>query len=394
MTPNGRGSRLKGGPLIMLALLLTGWSAARAVWWENPFAVLAPDLGLPRELAIANLPGSLDPFSAAADTAQATSVTGEELVDAGPTDAGAAAAPLPLPFVALGGRTGQRRASGRDHRLAAAPEFPGNAALPASDGAVLALGVPGSAGDGEPPLRSDPPPFLPVPPREQAALTTRRWSVDAWAFWRQGSDAAPISQGRVPIYGASQAGAVLHYRLAPASAHDPRLYARAYRALVRRGESELALGAAGRPIARVPLRAAAEVRYTDAAFSDTWRPAAFVVTELAPVMLPYGAQLEAYGQAGWVGGQDPTGFADGQASVTGEVRPIAGLSDNRLRLSVGVAAWGGAQQDAQRIDVGPTLRLDLDVGDVPARISIDWRERVGGDAGPDSGLAATLSTRF
>jgi hypothetical protein len=94
------------------------------------------------------------------------------------------------------------------------------------------------------------------------------------------------------------------------------------------------------------------------------------------------------------GGPDPTGFADGQASVTGEVRQVAVQTDNTLRLSLGAAAWGGAQKGAQRIDIGPTLRFDVTLGEVPARLSVDWRERVGGDAGPDSGLAATLSTRF
>lgn len=242
------------------------------------------------------------------------------------------------------------------------------------------------------------PPFLPAAAQPgtlaAAAARSRRWSVDAWAFWRQGSDAAPISQGRVPIYGASQVGAVLQYRIAPGSSRDPRAYARAYRALVRRGESELALGASVRPLGRVPLRAAGEVRYTDGAFSDTWRPAAYVVTELAPAALPLGTRLEAYGQAGWVGGPDPTAFADGQASLTGEVRPVARLSDNAVRFSFGAAAWGGAQKDAQRIDVGPTMRFDLRLGSVPARLSVDWRERVGGDAGPGSGVAATLSTQF
>ena len=80
--------------------------------------------------------------------------------------------------------------------------------------------------------------------------------------------------------------------------------------------------------------------------------------------------------------------------MTGELRKVAGLTGNAVRLSLGVATWGGAQKDAQRIDIGPTLRLDVTLGDVPARISVDWRERVGGDAGPDSGLAATLSTQF
>jgi hypothetical protein len=85
---------------------------------------------------------------------------------------------------------------------------------------------------------------------------------------------------------------------------------------------------------------------------------------------------------------------DGQASVTRKVDAVARATGDDLQLSLGAATWGGAQQDAQRLDVGPTMRLDLTVGDVPARISIDWRGRVGGQAGPDSGLAATLSARF
>jgi hypothetical protein len=235
------------------------------------------------------------------------------------------------------------------------------------------------------------PPFLPAAPAQGMA---GRWSMDAWGFWRQGSDAAPISQGRVPIYGASQIGAVLNYRLAPANARDPRLFVRAYRALVRRGESEVALGASLRPLPRVPVRVFGEVRYTDGAFRSEARPAAYAVTEIAPVALPFGTRLEAYAQGGWVGGTDDTLFADGQASLTREVEKLAGLTDNHLRLSLGAGAWGGAQEGAHRIDLGPTMRLDVTLGEVPARVSVDWRERVEGDAGPGSGAAVTLSTRF
>ena len=198
----------------------------------------------------------------------------------------------------------------------------------------------------------------------------------------------------MPIYGASQAGGVLQYRLAPSSRRDPRLYTRAYRALVSRGESELALGASLRPLPRVPVRLAGEVRYTDAAFSETFRPAAYAVTELAPVRLPLGTVLEVYGQGGWVGGPGETPFADGQATVTRPLPVVARLTDERLRLSLGAGAWGGAQRDAQRLDLGPTLRLDLRIGKVPARVSVDWRLRVAGDAAPGSGVAATVATGF
>ena len=73
---------------------------------------------------------------------------------------------------------------------------------------------------------------------------------------------------------------------------------------------------------------------------------------------------------------------------------VPGVVGEPMRLSLGAGSWGGIQRDASRLDVGPTLRLDLTVGEVPARVSVDWRERVAGDAAPESGVAATLSTRF
>lgn len=48
MTAQARAAkRWRGGPLVMLALLVTGWSAGRAVLWENPFAALASSLDIP-----------------------------------------------------------------------------------------------------------------------------------------------------------------------------------------------------------------------------------------------------------------------------------------------------------------------------------------------------------
>lgn len=368
--PTGHVIQPRGGPLVMLALLLVGWSGARAVLWENPF----PPLGNPLDLSLVSLAPPKLPIAA---VAPAAALAQQPRPLAKPS-----LRALALPLGGLSGDAVLPAPARIDPRFAAArplPRPPGKAGVeptPVGGQGALAANAP----------------YLPAPaPR---TMTDGRWSLDAWAFWRQGSDTAPVSQGRVPVYGASQIGAVLQYRLAPEDSRDPRLYARAYRAMVRRGESEGALGASARPFGRVPVRLAGEVRYTDGAFSNTLRPAAYAVTELAPVALPFGAQLEAYGQAGWVGGPGATPFADGQASVTREVRAVAGQTDNHVRLSLGAAAWGGAQEDAQRIDIGPTLRLDVTVGTVPARLSVDWRQQVGGDAAPESGLAATFSTRF
>jgi len=139
---------------------------------------------------------------------------------------------------------------------------------------------------------------------------------------------------------------------------------------------------------------AGEVRYTDAAFFSAFRPAGYAVTEIPPLRLPFGTEGEFYAQGGWVGGPGATPFADAQASITRELPWAARFTDDRLRLRFGAGAWGGAQKDAQRADIGPTLRLDTRLGKVPTRVSVDWRLRVAGDAAPGSGVAVTVATGF
>ncbi|MBI1402669.1 MAG: hypothetical protein GC147_05590 [Porphyrobacter sp.] len=373
MSRTGRAAPARGAPLVMMGLLVAGWIAGRALTWESPFTAPAAQLAS----------STLGPRIAAAGPAplpMREAKTPPMPVSAAPPAIGWA----PRTAAGAGSRAGRSGPRSALARRQAGP-FAMRAAVP-SPGAPAAPRAAESQGH---------PPFLAATAHAPAAPPRAgRWSLDAWGFWREGSNAAPVSQGRVPIYGASQAGALLQYRLAPGSGRDPRLHLRGYKALVRRGESEVALGASVRPLARVPLRVFGEVRFTDGAFRSELRPAVFAVTELPPIALPLGARLEAYAQGGWVGGAGDTPFADGQASLTREVGALGQATDDAVRLSLGAAAWGGAQEDAQRVDVGPTLRLDMRVGDVPARLSLDWRERVGGDAGPDSGLAVTLSTRF
>jgi hypothetical protein len=361
----------------MLALLLGGWCGARAMWWEYPFAP-APALATEGARAPAWLSDAI-PWGAPQRHA-AVAYAGEAAV-----------------FVRAGMETGRMIAP----RSASLPARPGEAVPPVRLGREAPWQLPSGSGNprfaprgSDSPAPPAPAPFLPPALPLPVAAPPGRWSLDGWAFWRQGSSAAPVSQGRVPVYGASQVGAVLQYRLAPSSGHDPRLYARAYRALVTRGENEGALGVSLRPLARWPLRVAGEVRYTDAAFFNAFRPAAYAVTEIPPLRLPFGAQGEVYVQTGWVGGPGATPFADAQASVTRSLPIVARLTDERLRMSLGAGAWGGAQKDAQRADIGPTLRLDTRIGKVPARVSVDWRLRVAGDAAPGSGVAVTVATGF
>ncbi|MEE4317345.1 MAG: hypothetical protein V2I74_10230 [Erythrobacter sp.] len=378
----------RGAPLAMIGMLLAAWIGGRALVWQSPFA--APETLLrqaPPALAdAARLPSVIAAREAILASVPSTAIDNARQGFAGPRRLRSASGEGTMM------RLGSGFPAGLAPRLAAGHEMLWRAAMraelvPAPLGAsVFSYGA-----------QERTAPFLPSLPSQTdrtGAPAAGRWSVDAWGFWRQGSDAAPIAQGRVPIYGASQVGAVLQYRIAPQNRRDPRLYARAYRAMVRRGESEIALGGSARPVPGVPVRVFGELRLTDGAFRTQARPAAFAVTEIAPIALPLDTSLETYGQAGWVGGTDDTFFADGQASLTRDIAAVASASDNAVRLSLGAGAWGGAQKGAHRVDLGPTMRLDMRVGEVPARLSLDWRERVGGDAGPESGMAVTLSTSF
>jgi len=384
-----------GGPLAMLGLLLAAWVSGRMVLWESPF----PNVSFIREAsqllaevdaeavrpAAPTMPAraegdanpALDSPSLAEGPERAWSQWPSMSSDIGPAprvaerDAFLSLGHERLWRTALSsdGRGASWRSrrldkGERDERQAAVPVFPGN------------------------------PPFTGGDAPGNASAKPDRWSLGAWAFLREGSGAAPIAQGRVPVYGASQIGANLQYRVAPSSKHDPRLYARAYRALIEEPESEIAAGVSARPLAKVPVRVAAEVRYTDDRFRNEVRPAAYAITEIPVLPLTLGVTAEVYAGAGYVGGAADTAFVDGQAALLREVTSFNLQRERDVRLSVGAGAWGGAQRDANRVDVGPTMRLDMTLGAVPARVSIDYRERVGGDASPVSGLAATLSTQF
>ncbi|GAA0284547.1 hypothetical protein GCM10009127_27590 [Alteraurantiacibacter aestuarii] len=214
-----------------------------------------------------------------------------------------------------------------------------------------------------------------------------RWSADGWLMWRQDS-ASPLLSGR-PSYGRSQAGAVVRYSLAPASRNRPQVYVRGSGALEGAREHEAAAGVSARPIAAVPIRLAAEMRLARRAGGTDVRPAAYAVTELPPVELPAGLTGELYLQGGYVGGDFATAFVDGQARVD---RALAGSQDVQLRA--GGAVWGGAQDDARRLDIGPSASVTFRLGDTRGRVAADYRFRVAGDAQPASGPALTLSAGF
>jgi hypothetical protein len=230
----------------------------------------------------------------------------------------------------------------------------------------------------------------PLHPAGHESGGVSRWSADGWLLLRRGGSAS-LATGPAPsTSGASQAGGVLRYRLGAAGGHRPAAYVRATAALNGSGEREAALGLAARPLAGLPVSAAAELRATVRPGGARLRPAVTLVSELPSFALPHGLRGEAYGQAGYVGGRSATAFVDAQLRIE---RRVASLGRGEVRAGAG--AWGGAQKGASRLDLGPAATMGLGLGaSASARLALDWRFRVTGDAAPSSGPALTLSAGF
>jgi hypothetical protein len=155
-------------------------------------------------------------------------------------------------------------------------------------------------------------------------------------------------------------------------------------------DRQLALGLSARAVPGLPVALMGEGRVQQSATATRMRPAIALVSELPPQRLPLGMEAEFYGQAGWVGGRDPTGFFDAQLTAD---RPLVdALPGTELRAGAG--AWSGGQRGAARLDLGPRLALRTTVSGVPARLAFDWRFRVAGRALPGSGPTLTLAAGF
>lgn len=230
-------------------------------------------------------------------------------------------------------------------------------------------------------------PFAPSSGRQELRAE-RRWSADAWMLLRSGGGAASAGPS-IATYGASQVGAVLRYRLWPGNPHRLTSYVRVSAALNGSGEREAALGLSVRPIGALPVFVAGEGRVSRLSGGTVVRPAVMAVTELPPIALPKGARAEFYLQGGYVGGLGATPFIDGQLRID---RKLTRVGPAEVRAGGGV--WGGAQQGAGRLDLGPAVTLQVAQGPAAMRVGFDWRFRLMGAAAPTSGPALTISAGF
>lgn len=391
----------RGQPLLALVLLLGAWVSARAVMWE-PNAALEIDLS-----AMIDGLDTSDPVQAVGPVsrpaAQPDMTAGLSAMPEMPKSP--AFAESEVPYLPAAPRLQPLTDVHSDHGPFPAP--PRQAMPPAHQPQFAPVPFRTTVGHhmlwmaalARVPIPADLT-ALPVEASANPRLTPvsglagqagpKRWSVDSWVLWRRGSVAAATGGLLTPSYGASQAGAVVRYRLAPSSGLRPAAYLRTTAALNGSSERDAALGLQLRPVAQLPIALYGEARMTAVPGRTYVRPAVFAVTELPPFGLPLGLRGEAYGQAGYVGGRNATGFADGQLRVDGR---LTGLGKGDLRLGGGL--WGGAQKGASRLDAGPTLTIGQPLGAAGSlRLGADWRFRVAGKAAPGSGPAVTLSAGF
>lgn len=216
----------------------------------------------------------------------------------------------------------------------------------------------------------------------------RRLSIDAWLFLRDGGVGNAGAGPLAPTYGGSQFGAVLRYDLGSRTAHQPQAYVRATGAIDSR-EADLAAGISIQPVPALPLRAHGEVRVSRLGERVELRPSAFITAGIDETVRPIDMRVRGYAQAGYVGGEFATGFADGSLVIERDAKRF-----ERGAIALGVGAWGGAQKGTSRLDAGPTASLNLPLGRGSVRLAADYRMRIAGDAVPASGAALTLSTSF
>ncbi|WP_375427560.1 hypothetical protein [uncultured Sphingomonas sp.] len=206
-----------------------------------------------------------------------------------------------------------------------------------------------------------------------------RWSASVFAIARRSGIGGGLGSSQL---GGSQAGARLAYALD--AERRFAMVGRVATPLEGRGR-EAALGVEWRSPG-APVRVFVERRF--ALDHGRGGPSLGVIAGVDRA-LGHGFRIEAYGQAGAIKRDRLQAFADGAARVTWRIAAIGSAT-----LDAGAGAWGGAQPSAERLDVGPTLGIAAPIAERTLRLTVDWRERVAGNARPGSGPALSLGTDF
>jgi hypothetical protein len=214
------------------------------------------------------------------------------------------------------------------------------------------------------------------------AAPGRHWTLAGWVLLRPGQGGAGL--GRTGLSG-SQAGMRLSWRPGdgPVTA-----FARVNSAGRLNEGAELALGTAVRPVANVPVDVIIERRI---GVAGPGRDAfAAYASGGGATRLPRGDwRIDSYGAAGVVGARRRDLFVEGTMRVD---RPVGQVGP--LHVRAGGAVWGASQTGASRLDAGPSITARPSTSSGSASVSIDWRQRLTGNAAPASGPAVTVSMNF
>jgi len=218
-----------------------------------------------------------------------------------------------------------------------------------------------------------------------------------WVFARQGdfqgSPGSRISRG-LPgaTYGGSQAGAILSYKLAGTNRHSLSIFGRLSVAKkpskFATDQEEVAIGVKVKPLSSLPITIHAEQRLGMDRLQKLGT-AIYLAGGVDAKRLEAGFDLDAYGQAGYVFDQRDSYFFDASASLQREL-----AQSGRKKLKLGAGLWAGGQRGVRRLDVGPKADFRLPVVNQSARVTLDWRKKIAGNAQADNGFAVTLSSGF
>lgn len=227
-----------------------------------------------------------------------------------------------------------------------------------------------------------------------ASQSSNRLSGYFWAFARQGDGSTrlgpmvPATQSPGGQYGGSQAGAILTYRLTGNQQENLSAFVRASVALSPVDDEELAIGLKVRAFPKIPISFFAEQRVgADSLYN---RGTAFYAAGgTGPDRLIADIELETYGQAGYIFSDNDSYFFDASATLKRTM-----WEQGKFKITAGAGFWAGGQEGLTRLDIGPRASAHVPVGDMNMRFSLDWRQRIGGNAVPDSGVALTVTTGF
>ncbi|MFC4291232.1 hypothetical protein ACFOWX_02265 [Sphingorhabdus arenilitoris] len=215
--------------------------------------------------------------------------------------------------------------------------------------------------------------------------------IYAYSYWRLAASEERNILAAQGQYGGSQSGIIATYKLNNSTNSDLMILTRLAAETVRGGDREAAVGLRWRPSRALPVSLSAEYRMRERSADAV---AIYVATSIDDVAIAADIRASGFAQMGYVKALPSTPRASSAFFDAGARLEKPLVTSKPLGVAIGAGAWAGGQRGTQRIDIGPTLRLDASLSDIPLRLHADWRFRVGGNAQPGSGPALTLSTGF